>query len=113
MKRALNPEPEYPAANGDDRGFVLAPWERAAVDRLADLLPHQILENLLGPLTYTVRKLREMETGEDVRGTKSDLANALIIAYGRDLLAEQPIRAAVARACRTSSPAAWFPGREA
>src|SRR4051812_48482501 len=100
------------SADGDDGGFVLAPWERVAVRRLAVLLPHQTLENLLGPLTYTVRKLREMETGEDVRGTKTDLANALIIAYGRDLLAEKTIRAAIAKACRAPHPAAWCPGKE-
>src|SRR5689334_11137459 len=106
--------PAHPRATrvvstGDDHpgGFVLAPWERAAVNRLTSLLPHQTLESLLGPLTYTVRKLREMETGADVRGTKTDLANALIIAYGRDLLAEKPIRAAIAKACRASHPAAW------
>src|SRR5712691_8010999 len=101
-------------ATGDfgEGGFVLAPWEREAIHRLISLLPHQTLENLLGPLTYTVRKLREMETGEDVRGTKTDLANALIIAYSRDLLAEKPIRSAIARACRVSHPAAWYPGRE-
>src|SRR6267142_32100 len=100
------------SGDGHEGGFVLASWERAAVQRLATLLPHQNLESLLGPLTYTVRKLREMETGEDVRGTKTDLANALIIAYGRDLLAEKPIRTAIARACRASHPAAWLPGRE-
>src|SRR5438132_9713360 len=91
---------------------VLAPWEREAVNRLSGLLPHQTLEGLLGHLTYTVRKLREMETGHDVRGTKTDLANALIIAYGRDLLAEKEARAAIARASGVASPAAWFPGRE-
>src|SRR5438093_1267798 len=96
----------------DEGGFVLAPWERAAVQRLAGLLPHETLEGLLGQLTYTVRKLREMETGQDVRGTKTDLANALIIAYGRDLLAEKPIRAAIGRVCRASHPAAWTPGSE-
>src|SRR5207302_5125355 len=48
------------SGDGQEGGFVLAPWERAAVHRLSTLLPHQILEGLLGPLTYTVRKLREM-----------------------------------------------------
>src|SRR5437588_485311 len=37
---------------------------------------------------------------------------ALNIAYGRDLLAEKPIRAAIAKACRASHPASWYPGRE-
>ncbi len=93
-------------------GFVLASWERAALLRLMTLLPHSVLETLLGSLTYTVRKLREMETGHDVRGTKTDLANALIIAHGRDLLAEKTIRTAIAHSCKVTPPAAWAPGRE-
>jgi DNA repair protein RadD len=92
--------------------FELAEWEQLAVAKLVELLTRTTLEDLLGNLKSTVRKLREIQTGKDIRSRVGDLANALLIMYGRDLLAEKRIRAAVAKACGAQSPGSWHPGKE-
>lgn len=92
--------------------FELAEWEKVTVAKLVDMLDHKTIEDLLGDLKYTVRKLREVETGKDVRGTKEDLANALLIKHGRDLFADKEVRSAIAKACNLDNPGAWHPGKE-
>jgi hypothetical protein len=60
-------------------------WENTAVKRLCELLQHRELEELLGPVAQTVRQARTHATGEDRRGSKRELAAALIIQHGIDL----------------------------
>lgn len=49
-------------------------------------------------------------TGEDRRGTKQELATALVLQHGIDLLANEQIRLAVAKACKIRAPQRWHPG---
>lgn len=86
-------------------------WENAAVDRLVELLSHEETEHLLGDLLYTVRRMRLEETGVNRRGTKQELAAALIIQHGVDLFADRTIRSLVARKARVSCPRRWVPGK--
>lgn len=99
----------------DDEGaqpFVLAhAWEELAVARLAELFSYADLEKLLGDLVYTVRRARTHMTGEDRRGTKRELAAALVIQHSVDLFTERDLRAAVARKCAVDAPERWIPGK--
>ena len=52
-------------------------------------------------------------TGEDRRGTKQELAAALVIQHGRDLFRDADVRRAVARACGVDAPRRWHPGKGA
>ena len=74
------------------------------------LFQHSGLEKLLGRLVYTVRTSRAAVTGEDRRGTKQELATALVLQHGIDLLANEPIRAPVGKACKINAPQRWHPG---
>ncbi len=93
---------------------IHATWERSTVDRLCGLFQHAELEQLLGKkLVYTIRQARRHRSGADRRGTKLELAAALVIQHGQDLLRDTEIRGAVARACRISAPGRWHPGKQA
>ncbi len=86
-------------------------WEIAAVDRLCELLQHAQLEHLLGGLLHTIRQVRKHQSGNDRRGTKRELAAALVIRHGHDLLRETEVRKAVGKACQVHAPKRWFPGK--
>lgn len=101
-------------AEEDEPGLALpSEWQRAAVDRLLELLPYDALESLLDSLLFTLRRARRSETGEDRRGTKRELATALVLRHGVDLLAEPGIRKRVGRAAKVSAPGRWHPGKAA
>jgi DNA repair protein RadD len=86
-------------------------WERSAVERLVDLLPHAVLEDLLADLLYTLRQVRLRTEGADRRGTKRELATALVLQHGIDLFGAVPVREAVARATAVHFPKRWHPGK--
>ena len=74
------------------------------------LFQHAELKKLLGNVVYTVRQSRLAMTGEDRRGSKQELATALVLQHGIDLPTNEEIRAAVAKACKTKGPQRWHPG---
>jgi DNA repair protein RadD len=92
------------------RPILTENWEVEVVTYLMYLFQHVDLEKLLGPLVYTVRTSRVAMTGEDRRGTKQELATALVLQHGIDLLANEQIRFAVAKACKIKAPQRWHPG---
>ncbi len=78
------------------------------------ILQHREFEELLGPLVQTVRQSRTHATGEDRRGTKRELAAALVIQHGIDLLRDNSIRAIVGKRAGVSHsdiPQRWHPGK--
>lgn len=89
------------------------PWEDQVVARLVELFQHKELEDLLGELAYTVRQSRVTRGEADRRGTKAELASALVIQHGIDLFSSSPIRQAVAAACGVDFPKRWHPGKTA
>jgi superfamily II DNA or RNA helicase len=91
--------------------LLLDGWEETVTKKLSDLLQHKDLETLLGGLAYTVRESRRLDTGENRRGTKSELAAALVIQHGDDLLAEPRIREAIAGVLKVDCPKKWHPGK--
>jgi hypothetical protein len=91
--------------------LLLEDWEETVIGRLSDLFQHKELEELVGDLRYTVRESRRLDTGTDRRGTKAELAAALVIQHGEDLLAEPTIREAIAKACKAEHPKRWHPGK--
>jgi superfamily II DNA or RNA helicase len=93
--------------------FPLQGWQKSAVDLLANNLQHRDLEGLLGELTSTVRVSRRIHSGEDRRGTKKELALALVLKYGRDLLRNANIRHSLASARDLQAPKRWQPGKAA
>ena len=88
-------------------------WEKQAVGRLAELLQHAELEELLGTVLQTIRQVRKEETGEDRRGTKPELATALLIRHGIDLFVDTGIRQHIAKASGVKCPEKWHPGKTA
>lgn len=86
-------------------------WETLASARLAELLTHEQLESLLGPLRKLLRQYRHRATGVDRRGAKAEFADAMLLQRGVDLLASKQIRSLVAAACHVESPAQWRPGK--
>jgi DNA repair protein RadD len=88
-------------------------WEKKTVDRLADLLTHAGLDELLGALRETVRQSRREEKGVDRRGTKTELATALLLSHGVDLFFEPEIRKAVGKSAKVKAPDKWHPGKSA
>lgn len=102
----LSTSEEYPA--GPIPGEV---WESAAITKLCELLQHQELENLLGNLVYTVRLSRKLQTGDDRRGTKEELAHALLLKHGIDLFRDDEVRRFVSRRCNVENPGRWHPGK--
>jgi superfamily II DNA or RNA helicase len=104
--------PLPPDEPGSIDGLFKHAWELAGAERLAQLLNHSELEHLLGDLVYTLRRARMKLSGEDRRGTKRELAAALVIAHGMDLFRSREIRAAVAKRCKVEPPGRWLPGKE-
>jgi superfamily II DNA or RNA helicase len=102
-----------PGDEESDDIVTSASWERETVDRLCSLFQHADLERLLGGLVYTIRQARKHRTGDDRRGTKRELAAALVIQHGQDLFRDTAIRRAVGKACRLSCPGRWHPGKQA
>jgi superfamily II DNA or RNA helicase len=88
-------------------------WEEDAVARLCELFSHQELEALLGDLAHTVRQSRIARGEADRRGTKAELATALVVQHGIDLLADRRVRDAVGRKVGVEAPARWHPGKSA
>ncbi|HXU29835.1 MAG TPA: DEAD/DEAH box helicase [Thermoanaerobaculia bacterium] len=106
QKRGRLPEEsEAPA------GLLREGWEVQAVERLAALLHHATIEKLLDDLLYTIRQVRKEMEGSDRRGTKRELATALVLRHGIDLLASPSVREAVARAAGIDFPRRWHPGK--
>jgi DNA repair protein RadD len=89
------------------------PWEDQVVARLVELFQHKELEELLGELAYTVRQSRVTRGEADRRGTKAELASALVVQHGIDLFAASSVRQAVAGACGVEFPRRWHPGKGA
>ncbi|MCE2897670.1 MAG: DEAD/DEAH box helicase family protein [Betaproteobacteria bacterium] len=105
--------PLPPDEPGSVDGLFRTTWELQAVERLAGLLSHKALEDLLGDLVYTLRRVRMKATGEDRRGTKRELAAALLIARGIDLFRDRDVRQEVASRAHAESPRRWTPGKDA
>jgi superfamily II DNA or RNA helicase len=105
--------PLPPEEPGTLAGLFSTEWETQGAERLAELLSHAELEGLLGDLVYTLRRARMKLTGEDRRGTKRELAAALIIAHGVDLFRHRGIRSLVAKRSDASFPNRWHPGKGA
>ena len=70
------------------------------VKRLTDWFQHKELEELLGDLAYTVRQSRVARGEQDRRGTKTELATALVVQHGIDLLANGGAFDKAISACR-------------
>ena len=101
---------EHTTAEETARPILTESWEVEVVTYLMFLFQHADLEKLLGSLVYTVRTSRVAMTGEDRRGTKQELATALVLQHGIDLLANEQVRIAVAKACKIKAPKRWVPG---
>ncbi|MHC4538836.1 MAG: DEAD/DEAH box helicase [Planctomycetota bacterium] len=93
--------------------FLRDGWEKNTAERLSQLISYSELESFLGGLQQTLRQVRKAETNEDRRGTKDEFAAALVLRYGIDVLANKEIRQAVAKACNTTFPGKWHPGKNA
>ncbi|MEP7009106.1 MAG: DEAD/DEAH box helicase [Acidobacteriota bacterium] len=106
QKRGRIPEESEIAA-----GLLREGWETLAVERLVALLQHATLEKLLDDLLYTIRQVRKEVEGSDRRGTKRELATALVLRHGIDLLASPAVREAVAKAAGVDFPRRWHPGK--
>ncbi len=91
--------------------WVREGWEDLAVERLVALLNHATLEKLLEDLLYTIRQVRKEIEGADRRGTKRELATALVLRHGVDLLASFAVREALGRAVGVDCPRRWHPGK--
>lgn len=103
---------EVPDAEVPEPAFRLDHERRAAL-RLAELLSHTELEKLLGDLVYTIRRVRAQQTGRDRRGTKLELAVALLTRHGIDLFARSEVRRMVARRTKATAPGRWHAGKTA
>ena len=103
--------PKAPDETSPVRPILGSVWEQSAANRLATLLSHIELENLLGDLVYTIRRARMQASGEDRRGNKAELAAALLIQHGIDLFMDSEVRALIARKVRTDCPKRWVPGK--
>lgn len=86
--------------------------EEMTVNRLCELFDHKTLEGFLGSsFLYIIRETRKRKKGEDRRGTKKELALALIVRHGVDLLADANIRKEIASKCGLKFPQKWYPGK--
>lgn len=103
-----------PAAVVDDEvpePTFRAEYERIASARLVELLSHADLEELLGDLVYTIRRARMRQTGHDRRGSKPELAAALLTKHGIDLFASPEVRQLVAKRAKVRPPGRWHSGK--
>ena len=107
------PKSRLPSPEAEEvEGIHGEPWENATVARLVELLQHKELEDLLGTLVWTVRAARKLRTGEDRRGTKTELAHALLLKHGRiDLFCDKDVRKIISRKCGIQHPERWHPGK--
>ena len=87
-------------------------YERIAADRLVELLNYQELEGLLGRLVYVIRRARQLKTKVDRRGTKQELAAAVLTKYGVDLFADRDARELIAKRAKVVFPKRWHAGKE-
>ena len=94
-----------------DKSLFDTAWENATVERLVELISHDDAEHLLGDLLYTVRRMRLAMTNINRRGTKQELAAALVIQHGVDLFADAQVRDLIARKAKAKSPRRWVPGK--
>jgi hypothetical protein len=106
-KRAATPREEEQGCE-----IFQTEWENKGVDRLRELLTHKELEDLLGDLVYTVRRARIQMEGVDRRGTKAELAAALVVQHAIDLFRDGHIRKAIAKKCKVKFPKRWHPGKD-
>jgi len=100
--------------DAENRFTFSTEWETLTVNRLCELLQHKELEEVLGPIVQTVRQARTHATGKDRRGSKSELASALVIQHGIDLFRSGPVREIVGKRSglgRTQIPIRWHPGK--
>jgi superfamily II DNA or RNA helicase len=100
-----------PEESSADEIALRSSWEIAAVDRLRELLQHSQLEKLLGRLLHTIRQSRKYRTGADRRGTKHELASALVVQHGQDLFCDPNVRKEIGAACKVKPPGRWHPGK--
>ena len=103
-------QPGVPAAGGRIR---LLDWQQEAATLLSALLSHGKLAELVGELDMTLRRLFERREGKERRGTKDELAAALVIKHDRDLLAVADLREALAKAMGIEAPKRWVRGCDA
>jgi len=103
--------PKPPDESASTTKILGTAWEQASADRLAASLSHAELEELLGDLVYTIRRARNQASGEDRRGTKAELAAALVTQHGIDLFINSDIRAIVAKRNKAECPKRWVPGK--
>ena len=103
--------PKPAAENAAAPKILGTAWEQSAADRLATLLSHAELEGLLGDLVYTIRRARMQASGEDRRGTKAELAAALMTQHGIDLFIDSSVRAMIAKKAKAECPKRWVPGK--
>lgn len=109
--RAKDQRGRLPEDQGDS--VLREAWEEEVVRRLTDWFQHKDLEELLGDLAYTVRQSRIVQGGDDRRGTKAELATALVVQHGIDLLGNSEVRKAISRVSNVPSPDKWHPGKSA
>lgn len=88
------------------------PWETAGVETLCQLLSLGKLRELVGDLEGALRAHRLELTGKDRPSTKEQLAAALVIQHGRDLLAVPAVRKLVAKAAGIAYLGRWHPGKD-
>jgi DNA repair protein RadD len=88
-------------------------WERAAAERLASVLGRDELERALGESVHALRRARTLATQQDRPSTRAELAAALLVRHGSDLLLRQDVRAPVARTLALTVPPRWRPGKGA
>ncbi len=86
-------------------------YEKQAAELIAELLSHSELEELLGDLVYTIRRARLRLTGEDRRGSKGELAAALLTKHGIDLFCDSDVRALIAKRAKAKYPNRWHAGK--
>ncbi len=107
-----------------DRGTAFSPsavpslmhasaWERAAAERLASVLDTDELERALGEAVHGLRRARTLETQIDRASSRAELAAALVVCHGADLLMQHEVRGPVARLLALDGPHRWRPGKGA
>ncbi|MBS0597801.1 MAG: DEAD/DEAH box helicase family protein, partial [Proteobacteria bacterium] len=80
--------------------------------RLAELLSHDELRRLLGPDLYNgFRSLAYSALGRTLTLTKESLSAGLLLVHGADLFRHKPVRDAVAKQLKISSPSRWVSGK--
>lgn len=95
-----------------DLSAELPPEHRAAAERLAELLSHQQLSELLGTqILNAFRSLARQALGRTPRLTKASLAAGLLLRHGNDLFVDPQLRRKLSRKLGLSAPGRWHPGK--